>query len=354
MLYLDITYEFGSGPGSNNLEYMIYTEEFCSILQDTFADLKNKAEPVDDILEDLTETLRDLKFFEIPENEELEDILCAIKDTPQPHTFLIHNLARIFMMCKYKGIAKLQFISDGIQGNRSRLDEINFPYEFIPAQYVPYFQPDITDMAIDMSHDESLFIKKVQMLYYAFQWNDEYTRMYQHPNIQRGLSPDVSYDRFWTEVGKALHSQRERLRQLYALPPNIIVPVIPAMPICELFFKYHLPVIKPRKADYEQLIRRIAMYGEAIDLQMLIEHPVLDVVKVDLHQKIFNGKNLFDMIDDKIKKFPDRLSDYLACHTLLEEYSCRHDKIVNKSRAPGPGYSLSARGVGGFGASGLI
>lgn len=375
MLHVKVIYK----PGIDftmDINYHLVTDPFKDIIDETVKNFNNDAISSEQIISTLANKLNafNQSIADLPSITPIDQtIINALQQLPTAahnRPFVVQTVAKILMQCEVYGIDRLQFSPHHAQSNPQKLDEISYPENLVPEEYLCKIQSvimttpvkqtglglvDIAAIAVHayrqktIHHQQpkdmvtgqplpnsfeinqamhaaiNLFIKKVQLTHYLFQQNDDYKTLYTQEAIQSTLQNEaLSYDDFRQQLMEIHRIKSESTQSLSFFQPSENKTVYPPMAICDLFAKYKIHTLAPSKTDYELLIRRIAATGADLELETLLTHPVLDTITVDIDAQSSNGLTALGWINQNAEKFPKKTQAFEECRRILSKYKESH------------------------------
>ena len=261
-------------------------------------------------------------------------VITHLHELHAPSDINLEDMIATIEQIKLPGIQAIVFKNDGKNIYTQRLEHIHYPLDRIPhnikSAVIPEVchQDDAVILSVVLSDNDrrswadlqckiNLFIKKAEWLYYAFNAGEHYKNLYENHIVDEWLNnSDCSYDMFCSRVKHHVRHQTSNLNRDAFFRATLL----PAQYIRKLFSQYQLDVGTPCNADYERLIRRMSALGHDRNLSKLLDSPILDVLKTNVHACNINGKNAVDLAND-YKNHNSNLKDkYSSCLTILSQY----------------------------------
>lgn len=190
--------------------------------------------------------------------------------------------------------------------------------------------PDHIKTNADLQSTINLFVRKIEWLYLAFQKDITYKVLYENSAIQDLLQDrTVSYADFADRVnqfvlenpaiasGAQIATSAPHSTSLVAFRLNV---AYPPKYIFDMFLDYGMAVtLHPKKQDYEKLIRRLTAAGAHKQLEILLQSPILDFVKVDIYACNEKDENALDLLQSRKVKYPNLVGEYDKCEAVLRK-----------------------------------
>lgn len=273
-----------------------------------------------------------------------EDILSILKKCKQNVDVNLFHIMKVLTHFQMPGIKKIEFINkEGNFDSFARLLDVNYPLdlvsndyncsiskiimsdpckvtmtEFVDRTMVKSTQPTHVPTDNEKLDKINLFIKKVEYLYFAYNADQHYKNLYRDQYVQELLQDmNIPYEEWCARVNQhASISNTTHFVFFKTIKETSILPKV----ILDLFAKYQIYILKPEKTDLEQLVRRMAAAGDNYGLSELLNSPLLDVVKLNVHAKNSKHQTAIDLIHIYKEQYPKLNERYVECQKLLENF----------------------------------
>lgn len=261
------------------------------------------------------------------------------------------TIMKVLVQFEVPGIKRIEFTNDNTRINEETLLDVEFPMNLVPDAYNcsilmtimsdpveatptanvdravtarvrnnPFTRQPWGDIRSNVILAEEIngFVKRVEWLFYAFQDNKQYQDLYHDARIKELLEDNaLSFANFKSRVNQYLCEQTTTRAVIFTREK----PVIYACKyILDLFAQSAMHVLRPTKQDYEKLVRRLAVAGDAVGLERLLSSPVLDFIKIDIYARNDKGQNVLDLLNSYRYKHVGLRSAYDRCYALLTTY----------------------------------
>jgi hypothetical protein len=282
----------------------------------------------------------------IPAKKISHDILSILKKCKQNVDVNLFSIMKVLTHFQMPGIKKIEFINNNEEANfdsLARLLDVNYHLDLVSSDYncsiskiimsdpckvtmtefvdrtmVQSTQPTNAPTDKERLDKINLFIKKVEYLYFAYNAEQHYKNLYRDQYVQELLQDmNIPYEELCTRVNQYANiSSTTRFVFFKTIKETSILPKV----ILDFFAKYQIYTLRLKKTDLEQLVRRMAAAGDNHGLSELLNSPLLDVIKLNVHAQNSKHQTAIDLIDTYKEQYPRLNERYVECQKLLEDF----------------------------------